>query len=610
MQRLALAAALLLQHASAWLTVGANAWRTNAVTVTLPSDSAGALLEQRTPIGPSAAALLPPLVIPISTHSSSPITVLSDTACSVQFLDDSMRTFAGWSNCSLQDRLSFAPALDSSGQTLIVVTATGSVFGLDAREGTAGQQLWGPSSLPEAATATPLVTDTAAWLAGSVNGSIYRVDLTSGELVAAVVPQPCGAAAHDKIYAPLAQLTGANVASRTFVSVSSLGCTVAFFENGTVAWRASPPAGYGAASPVTLAPAVDTSAGQVYFISGDGYLCCVTTAGVNACNGWSQACTDVQPNESMVGGLAVSPINTAFHDGQIFALDATGVLYAAAAHSGSVVTSGTPICGATTAAPVVVPDGLDGIYNALLVVGQDGVLRAMYVGDAPTSDDDSSSDDDQQGNEGVAWSVATLPHAAVTPSPSPSAPAPSIDIPLHAARSVSRSRAASAVAAGTAARVREPSVVSMSAAAFAVRDDGRVLIPLSDGSLAVVGPQRAPPPAVPNKVIIAVTTSVALVLALATGLTLWFACRHRLRKNREMPVWAGGPPDGAAADAGVAVEGDHHVYLASGGGSGSGGGLSVDGVVYSHQEAPRGGSGHETIGYASGHGYAALPGGR
>lgn len=408
--------------------------RTNALSAPLPSDQTGAQLEQRTPIAPSAAALLPPLVVSTSGTAAGPyITVLTDTACNIRFLDGDFRSLGAWSNCTAGDTLIVAPTLDETGTVLVVSTVSGSVFAIDANPGTAGSQLWGPVSLSDVPVASALVAKDFIWLPGT-NGTVYRLSLGNGT-VTSTPAVPCYASPEDNIYAPLALVPGRITGTRgsssytgvsgsgsgsgsgggnakaglirsqlavqqtqeqlagdlpaLYVVVTARGCVVAYGDDGSLAWRMESPSGWSStAAAVTMAPAVDAQQSRIYFASPDGYLCCGPTSGVAPwapCNGWLTACVSLglSAGAALVGGLAVSPVSAGFHSGQVYALDSTGVLYAVDAVDGSVRTSGTSLVGSTSAAPIVVPSGLDNLYNAMLAVNHDGLLQALYVGDGP-----------------------------------------------------------------------------------------------------------------------------------------------------------------------------------------------------------------------------------
>lgn len=193
------------------------------------------------------------------------------------------------------------------------------------------------------------------------------------------------------------------------------------------------------------------------------------------------------------------------------------------------------------------------------------------------TDDDDASDDDAQGNAGLAWAINTLPQAAVSPFPSasPDAVAAAADaIAAESGLGDRRQRRLHSQPLGVGVR----GVVSMTAPAFALRLDGRVLVPLSDGSLAIVGPERAPPPGVSDKVIIAVTSAVVLVVLLAVGLVTWFGCRHRMRRAA-----AGGVAATASGEGTVATSTGWHVLD---------GGEHHDAVLVAHEDGLHGDSHH------------------
>lgn len=353
--------------------------------------------------------------------------MLADTACNIRFLDGDFRSLGAWSNCSAGDALAVAPTLDQTATVLVVSTVSGSVYALDATPASAGTQLWGPVALADVPVASALIAKSFIWIPGS-NGTVYRLSLGNGTVTSSP-PVPCYAIEEDSIYAPIALVPGRVTAERgsgsfssgmagsseaglrdsrvaqaqqqqlqqaqlqdlpsLYVAVTAHGCVVAYGDDGSLVWRMESPSGWSSsAAAVRMAPAVDALASRIYFASPDGYLCCGPTVGSapwTPCNGWSTACVSlgVPSGAKLVGGLAVSPLTAGFHSGQVYALDSSGILYAIDAVDGVVLTSGSSLVGSTSAAPILVPAGLDGLYNAMLAVNLDGLLQALYVGDGP-----------------------------------------------------------------------------------------------------------------------------------------------------------------------------------------------------------------------------------
>ena len=84
---------------------------------------------------------------------------------------------------------------------------------------------------------------------------------------------------------------------------------------------------------------------------------------------------------------------------------------------------------------------------------------------------------------------------------------------------------------------------ALPSADFAVRSDGSILLPMTDGTFVVVGPARAAPTPPPTAFINAIVAVVSVSMVVAVAATLAMACRKRMQRRAAK----------AAADAAAAL---------------------------------------------------------
>ena len=404
------------------------------------------------------------------------------------------------------------------------------------------------NDLPIVPTAPALVTNTSAWWAGAPSSfgsgwlGVWRMDLALGsspKTTPLAEGGSCAADASVAVLAPLAALPVGLPGGATVGLVTARGCVVAVRADTSEVWRLdlAPPGGGDVA---TLA--VDAETARGFVLTGTGALCCVdfAAAGGGVCSGWLASCVTLPPHAgaAFLPGLALSPALD-FSEREVFALDAAGYAFAVSAATGALLAAAVVAAPGGVAGPVLAPRSLDGRYSALLAAGGDGSLAAFYVGTIPSGADDddagssASSDDDAGGVGAAAWRISALP----TPAP------------------------AAAAAAGAAA----PAL----SAGFAVRSDGSILLPLTDGTIVVVSPAQAAKAATSTAVVNAVIAVLAVCVTLATALTIFCACRKRMKRRAakaaaDALLQAGG--DGLAASEPHAVlpvaRGDGTAYVA------------------------------------------------
>ena len=355
------------------------------------------------------------------------------------------------------------------------------------------------------------MTNESAWWAGAPSSfgsgwlGVWRMDWatsSSPKNTSLTEGGGCAADASVAVLAPLAALPVGLLGGATVALVTTRGCVVAVRADTSEVWRLdlAPPGGGSAA---TLA--VDAETARGFVLTDAGALCCVdfAAAGGGACSGWYALCVALPSHAgaAFLPGLALSPALD-FSEREVFALDAAGYAFAVSAATGALLATAVVVAPGGVAGPVLAPRSLDGRYSALLAAGGDGSLAAFYVGTIPAGADDddagssASSDDDAGGVGSAVWRVSVLP----TP-------------------------AAAAVAAVVAAAAPALS------AGFAVRSDGSILLPLTDGTIVVVSPAQALKAATSTAVVNAVIAVLAVSVALATALTIYCACRKRMQRR-------------------------------------------------------------------------------
>lgn len=422
--------------------------------------------------------LLPPLV---STQAAAMITVVADGArCVVNFFSATFGTpLATWAQCAPGDRIDSPMTLDALGETLVLVTHNGTVVAVDVRLATVGTQLWSLWLGAPASWSPPLVVGAFVW-ARTDDNTTYAVSMTPPHVVTAAVSTVTCHGAPDVVTSPVSlysSLEGIVIAS------SAAGCGVAFNASGVLAVApfGDAPLDFSRA----LAPVVDLASARMFFATRDRTVCCLVATIVTPC--WP-CITLTAGGGDLAPGLALTPATKAYHDGMLYAVDASGTLHAISTIT-SVAFSSDLIGSGVATAPIVVPNALGANVNLLVAVTTSGVVTALYVGDAQVNADDSS-DDDGQGTGGISWTYQ-----------------------------LSLLTAGAGNASGALVNV----------AGFAIRDDGRLLVPLMDGSLAVVGPQHAAPNTATQQTVIIVVTVVSVACAIAIGVTVWCACMKRRR---------------------------------------------------------------------------------
>lgn len=524
---------------ASWITVGGDSYRTNLAYVTVPSptttvsDSCAVpanlpkpnprvlfldvtcaslgphgfshslsivqgvelafVIPAPTTANPNAnTTILPPLV---NSFKAGPVTILGNANnCTVTFYDTNYNVLGAWSGCARGATISAPLSLDAAGQTVAVLSSDGSIYFVDARLPTVGNLL-STSQIPYPSVLAPLLVADNLWVTG-VHGFMYIISLTTGRYIELRSFECMGRP--DTITSSPTLLDAFRI---TLVATTSRGCTVAVDGYGALLWNATLPANTTGNFSLPLNPAVDVTNHQVYVGTQDGTVCCLSAAQGTACAMWEGGCIKLPTAALPVTAMAIGPDNQAFHSGQVFILDATGLLLVVSAETGIVFTSeGSITLPPVSTAPIVVPNALGADINVMIVVSTNGDVNVVYVGDGPVSacDDptDDPSDDDSTGNAGVAWTFS-LSSALATWSD------------------------------GGAANARSPAV---NVAGIAVRDDGRIIIPLQDGRVVVLGPQHPAPPAPTDTVVIIVISVVVAVCVAGIAVTVWCGCRHKWRR--------------------------------------------------------------------------------
>ena len=427
------------------------------------------------------AILLPPLV---STQNGNSFVIVAEgTTCTVNVWSEQYTNIATW-QCPSAASISATPALSASGTVLVVATTNGSVYGVNMAVGSQmASTLWGPVQLPFSVTKSAIIVGAFAWITAD-NGVAYTLAVKDGTLGS--VSQPTCNGILDVFATPFTMLSNSGP---SMVGVTGRGCVVALGSSGSPLWISKPFATNTTFVDIAHAPAVDYNFRQIYVSTSTRTLCCATLAGQVPCQHWPTSCTTFGEGSPLRPGVAVSPDNTAFHGGQVFMFDQSGIMYTVFSGSGAFLTSigsNIDIPSAATG-PVVIPNAMGNDINALVMITQQGVVEALYVGDGPVADDDGSSDDDSYGTFGPAWTLPIFPNGTNT------------------------------------------QLINVTMDAFAISGSGAIFVPASDGNVYVVVAQHAAPNTAPESNIVIVICVVVFVAVTAIGLTIWCAIRHRRR---------------------------------------------------------------------------------
>ena len=451
---------------------------------------------------PPGARLLPPLV---STQEANMVTIVGDGArCTIRFYGNTFGVPVGsWAGCGPGDAIDSPMSLDDMGATVVVFTRNGTLVGIDARMATAGAQLWSLSlGVPAAAWSPPLVVGNVVWVRTADN-TTYAVNMASPPAVLLRVPNVTCHGARDVITSPV---TLYSMDTGIVVAVSSLGCGVALNVSGVllVAPLASTPVNFTRA----LTPVADISSGRMYFSTRDRTVCCVISLSGIILPCWSaNPCITLTDGEGdLAPGIALTPDSRAYHDGMAYALDAAGTMHAISAVTGVAFYSNL-IAGTVATSPVIVPNALGNNINVIVTVTTSGLVTVLYVGDAQVNPDDSS-DDDGAGTAGISWTYQL------------------------------------SLLTSAGERVYGSDIVLVDG--IAIRDDGRILVPMTDGSLCVIGPQHAAINPASQTTVIIVVTIVTCVCGIAIMTTVWCACMKRRRARLAAEAYRESLADAAA----------------------------------------------------------------
>ena len=393
---------------------------------------------------------------------------------------------------------------------------SGQAWGLDLRavNATPGRAAvlltpaWGPVALAGGCGPLLALAGGAVFAAGS--GGLLAIAPASGALTPLLpaAALECGglpdapAAGSGPVLVPAAL-------GLLLVLQTSRGCLLATPSSGpgagSVLWRVATPAVWSPSSVSGGMPAADDGGsrggGRVYATSADGWLCCYDAGAEGAVcrGGWAAAggrCVQlVNPAGAAValtagGGLALSPASVDFHGGAVYTVDSGGYVYAVGTTSAALAVTAAPMWGAdagglsagTPPTPLLVPNGFALGWHALLLTSSSGRVLALSVGDVgPTGDDDDygATDDDGGVTVGVVWQL---------------------QLPLDGGAPWA----------------------NISAAALSLTPEGRLLLPLAAGGVAVVGAAADPIEDEPTAVVYALiaagaTTAGALAIALVAA---------------------------------------------------------------------------------------------